>query len=376
MIFFVIATAWTWWGFRKRIRARDEAAAAEAARRAGGPGSGPGGSANGAGEGNGNGQGGRSDGRAGREALDARIEALCGDLSAVRAPRGTELNALSWQTEAPLRMLLNNLDPEVAEHPEELVVYGGSGRAARSHEALRDIVRTLLRLRDDETLLVQSGQARRGVPDARRRAARVDRELAARAEVGDLGRVPPARGRGADDVRADDGRVVDLHRHPGHSPGHLPDVLRRRGGALRLGRPVRADGAHRRPRRDGRRAAARGDDGRGGDSLRRGRPAVDRPSARDAVRRRAGLVPRRRGRAGAGRGGRGKAAVGGAARERGRRVPGARGARRALRSRHRSDGRARSADGVRAGARCRSRRRLLCAPATRSATSSSPPSRS
>ena len=92
------------------------------------------------------------------EALDARVEALCGDLSAVRAPRGTELNALSWQTEAPLRMLLNNLDPEVAEHPEELVVYGGSGRAARSHEALRDIVRTLLRLRDDETLLVQSGK--------------------------------------------------------------------------------------------------------------------------------------------------------------------------------------------------------------------------
>jgi urocanate hydratase len=92
------------------------------------------------------------------DVLDARIEALCGDLSSVRAPRGSELNALSWQTEAPLRMLLNNLDPEVAEHPEDLVVYGGSGRAARSHEALRDIVRTLLRLRDDETLLVQSGK--------------------------------------------------------------------------------------------------------------------------------------------------------------------------------------------------------------------------
>ena len=89
---------------------------------------------------------------------DATIEALCGDLSAVRAPRGTQLNALSWQTEAPLRMLLNNLDPGVAEHPEELVVYGGSGKAARSHQALRDIVRTLLRLRDDETLLVQSGK--------------------------------------------------------------------------------------------------------------------------------------------------------------------------------------------------------------------------
>ena len=90
--------------------------------------------------------------------VDERIEALCGDLSAVRAPRGAELNALSWQTEAPLRMLLNNLDPEVAEHPEALVVYGGTGRAARSHQALRDIVGVLLRLRDDETLLVQSGK--------------------------------------------------------------------------------------------------------------------------------------------------------------------------------------------------------------------------
>jgi urocanate hydratase len=91
--------------------------------------------------------------------MDERVEALCGDLSHVRAPRGRELNALSWQTEAPLRMLLNNLDPEVAEHPEELVVYGGSGRAARSHDALRTIVDVLLRLRDDETLLVQSGKA-------------------------------------------------------------------------------------------------------------------------------------------------------------------------------------------------------------------------
>jgi urocanate hydratase len=90
--------------------------------------------------------------------LDARVDALCGDLSAIRAPRGTTLNAGSWQTEAPLRMLLNNLDADVAEHPEELIVYGGTGRAARSHDALRAIVRTLLRLRDDETLLVQSGK--------------------------------------------------------------------------------------------------------------------------------------------------------------------------------------------------------------------------
>jgi urocanate hydratase len=90
--------------------------------------------------------------------LDTTVEALCGDLSSIRAPRGTELHAGSWSTEAPLRMLLNNLDREVAERPEELVVYGGSGRAARSHEALRALVRSLLRLRDDETLLVQSGK--------------------------------------------------------------------------------------------------------------------------------------------------------------------------------------------------------------------------
>ena len=88
----------------------------------------------------------------------ARVEALCGDLSSIRAPRGTELNARSWATEAPLRMLLNNLDREVAEKPEELVVYGGSGKAARSHDALRGIVRSLLELGDDETLLVQSGK--------------------------------------------------------------------------------------------------------------------------------------------------------------------------------------------------------------------------
>src|SRR5215204_2227391 len=90
--------------------------------------------------------------------LDAAVEALCGDLRAIRAPQGTTLNARSWATEAPLRMLLNNLDAEVAERPEELIVYGGSGKAARSHDALRALVAALLRLADDETLLVQSGK--------------------------------------------------------------------------------------------------------------------------------------------------------------------------------------------------------------------------
>jgi urocanate hydratase len=92
------------------------------------------------------------------ETTAGRVEELCGDLSRIRAPRGTDLNARQWSTEAPLRMLLNNLDQEVAERPEELVVYGGSGKAARNHEALRGIVASLLELGPDETLLVQSGK--------------------------------------------------------------------------------------------------------------------------------------------------------------------------------------------------------------------------
>ncbi|MGH3092981.1 MAG: urocanate hydratase, partial [Gaiellaceae bacterium] len=90
--------------------------------------------------------------------LEQLVEELCGDLSAIHAPRGRELHARSWQTEAPLRMLLNNLDPDVAERPEQLVVYGGSGKAARNHDALRALVRSLLTLGEDETLLVQSGK--------------------------------------------------------------------------------------------------------------------------------------------------------------------------------------------------------------------------
>src|SRR3954452_11034568 len=76
----------------------------------------------------------------------------------VRAPRGTELSCKGWPQEAVLRMLMNNLDPEVAENPDELVVYGGTGRAARSWEAFDAIVAELRRLESDETLLVQSGK--------------------------------------------------------------------------------------------------------------------------------------------------------------------------------------------------------------------------
>jgi len=90
----------------------------------------------------------------------------------IRSPRGSELNTLSWQTEAPMRLLMNNLDPDVAERPDELVVYGGIGRAARNWECFDAMVETLKVLRDDQTLLVQSGKPV-GVFNTHRQAPRV-----------------------------------------------------------------------------------------------------------------------------------------------------------------------------------------------------------
>ena len=75
-----------------------------------------------------------------------------------KSPTGSKLNTKSWQTEAPLRMLLNNLDSEVAEDPNNLVVYGGSGQAARNRESLEKIIEILLDLEEDESLLIQSGK--------------------------------------------------------------------------------------------------------------------------------------------------------------------------------------------------------------------------
>ena len=76
----------------------------------------------------------------------------------VRAPIGTELSCKSWSTEAPLRLLMNNLDPDVAERPDDLVVYGGAGKAARNWECFDAIVDSLRGLENDETLLIQSGK--------------------------------------------------------------------------------------------------------------------------------------------------------------------------------------------------------------------------
>src|SRR3970040_1407161 len=86
-----------------------------------------------------------------------------GTRTAIRAPRGTEISCKGWQQEAALRMLMNNLDPEVAEKPDDLIVYGGTGRAARSWEAFDAIVGALRNLENDETLLVQSGKPVGGI---------------------------------------------------------------------------------------------------------------------------------------------------------------------------------------------------------------------
>ena len=86
------------------------------------------------------------------------MNAVVGLARRVRAARGTELSCRGWPQEAALRMLMNNLDPEVAERPDDLVVYGGTGKAARSWEAFDHIVAALRALEGDETLLVQSGK--------------------------------------------------------------------------------------------------------------------------------------------------------------------------------------------------------------------------
>src|ERR687896_641767 len=100
----------------------------------------------------------------------------------IRAPRGTELSAKSWLTEAPLRMLMNNLDPEVAENPAALVVYGGIGRAARDWESFDRLVAAQAGGRRDPARPVR--QARRRLPHPPRGPARPDRQLQSRPALG------------------------------------------------------------------------------------------------------------------------------------------------------------------------------------------------
>src|SRR6188508_1419786 len=129
----------------------------------------------------------------------------------IRAPRGTALTCKGWPQEAALRMLMNNLDPDVAERPDDLVVYGGSGKAARNWPSYDALVRTLTALEHDETLLVQSGKPV-GVFQTHPGAPRV---LIANALL-----VPAW-------ATWENFRQLDLHRQPGHRAGHLRDAGRR-----------------------------------------------------------------------------------------------------------------------------------------------------
>ncbi len=131
----------------------------------------------------------------------------------VYPPTGPEITAKSWLTEAPMRMLMNNLHPDVAENPHELVVYGGIGRAARTWDDFDRIVATLKTLEADETLLVQSGKpvgVFRTHPDAPR-VLIANSNLVPHWATWDA--LQRARSQGPDDVRPDDRRLLDLHRH-------------------------------------------------------------------------------------------------------------------------------------------------------------------
>src|SRR6202167_5118946 len=146
----------------------------------------------------------------------------------IRAPRGSCLNCKNWLAEAAYRMIQNNLDPEVAERPESLVVYGGIGRAARNWECFDEILAPLKAVGADQTLLVSSGKP------------------------GAFSRIGPKR---SDDVRSDDRGKLDLHRLARHRARNLRDVRRGWTAALRRRSGWPMD-FNRRAGRNGRGAAA------------------------------------------------------------------------------------------------------------------------
>ena len=239
-------------------------------------------------------------------------------------------------------MLLNNLDPEVAERPEELVVYGGSGKAARDHDSLRALVRTLLTLGDDETLLVQSGKpvgVLRTWPSAPR-VLIANSLLVPRWATWDEFRRLEAEGLTMfGQMTAGSWIYIGTQGILQGTYQTFAAAGERHYGSAEPGRP---HDPHRRARRDGRRSAARGHDGRRGDPLHRGRPGADPTAPRDALPRRGDRVAGRRARARSRGRGRGSGALGRPARQRRRGRAGARPPGRGVRPRHRPDCRARS----------------------------------
>ena len=141
-------------------------------------------------------------------------------------PTGTALQCKGWIQEAALRMLLNNLNPEVAERPDDLIVYGGRGKAARNFEALDNIIKALKILENDETLLIQSGKPV-GILKTHTDAPRV---LISNSQLvpnwANWQHFDELEKKGVDDVWANDRRQLDLYRQPGHCAGHLRNLCR------------------------------------------------------------------------------------------------------------------------------------------------------
>ena len=159
-----------------------------------------------------------------------KVETLTGVQVGIKAPRGAKITCKTWQTEAALRMLMNNLDPEVAEKPSELIVYGGSGKAARNWEAYHRVSQLPEKSGKGRDAPCPVRQACRDLQDPRGCAPRLDLECHARSPLGQLGEIQRAGRAGTHHVRPDDGRELDLHRNPGNSSGDVsrPLPLRRR----------------------------------------------------------------------------------------------------------------------------------------------------
>ncbi len=161
-----------------------------------------------------------------------------------------------------MRMLMNNLDEEVAERPQDLVVYGGTGRAARNWECYHAIVNSLRFARERRDAAGAVGQAGRGFSYARLCAARAHLQLQPGWPLVELGEVQRTREAGPHHVRPDDRRLVDLHRVAGHHPGHVRDVLRCRRKASGRRPRRQADRLRRHGRHERSPASGRDHDGR------------------------------------------------------------------------------------------------------------------
>ena len=180
----------------------------------------------------------------------------------VKAPRGNQLSCKGWGQEAAMRMLMNNLDPDVAERPQDLVVYGGTGRAARNWECYHAIVNSLRSLENDETLLVQSGKPV-GIFRTHEYAPRVlicNSNLVGHwsnwekfNELEKLGLIMYGQMTAG---------LVDLHRLAGNHPGNVRDILRRRAEASGRRSGRQADRLRRHGRHERRAAAGRDHDRR------------------------------------------------------------------------------------------------------------------